>query len=1062
MKGTFKVVFGLALILMLFVCTFRNANAGVTRPQVPSLSLVGDDGDYNKNFYPDGRLWLPTAQGEPREFLLPVFINNNWYNYYGDDNSKKKYIPNPIKSFKFSLLYDSKTLRAVGVETVPPQYLNLYPQDIIASNFTFSCGDEKDNYYWNYIDPVHWATTNEKDDGRRFTIVATSSKPLPTTVDAARGIQNYGVLLFVRFQVVATSLNGETQFISKKPLYIDNREIKYNDMDVTKDRAVVEFSDYDVISAATDYPGPSTKAMVGLNNSETPYFNTEPYKEGSIAVHFFDKLPAFDFVVNLQGNQLSNTGVGKYELVEPITIDSNCTTPKYAERIVRVLNKITGTRLMYPYVYSDREWLRFKTVKELGEDLIYNYTTKSVGDIPYIDNGLLGNGRVDPVGTETTEQKPIYLSIVADPSKLNIDPVDPTDLEKAGYYDGTITFKAPYAEVNPVELKVKFIYMRNPIEPIKKLNSGETGGINLTIFNSAGTTGDQLSLVFGTGRRATNYADLLFGEDTYSSGLSADNFDARFFPVDTSIQRLDPVLWANGFQDIAPNRYAPRTHSRDIRQYTDDQSTYMYHVKFNSGGADKYPVVLEWDISDFPDGSQLYLNDNQNGKLFSSVDMRTATQISDTRRSFTFVDSRIKDFYIEYTLPHQFTFVNEYGAAAIHQGWNMLSLPVRPLNSYYNVAYPNALNIPYHFTMNQYQQVVDGLLKVGTGYFVKYSNVVDMIFKGSLITNIEYDPNNANSDAVRVYVSDKENPVADEDGSWNMVGGLSYPTSVDGISFKTYRSGELPPDVDFTQKFGVWKYETNQGYKEVQEIDPGYAYWIKTNRNGYYNLKLVHFPPKASLYEDQNNVKNTSSKVIVRDNAHNEGTLYLSSNNNIDDNNFQLPPVPPQGIFDVRFDGNKYLTNATQTEINLNGVEYPVALNVNNADANYVFTDAVSGKVFGSISKGFTGSVIVDKALGNVVKVAKQTTTNTENTFSAYPNPVESVSTINFTVASRSNVTLKLYDVTGNEVMTLANEVMESGSFTRTLDSSNLPAGSYICKLTAGANTSIIKVTIVK
>lgn len=594
MRGTFKVVFGLALIILLLTAAVDQVSAqGVARPQVPRLSLVGGDEEYDFSYYPDGRLWLPTAKGEPREFLLPVFMNNNWFCYYCMDNSKKMYIPNPIKSFKFSLLYDSQTLRAVGVETVPPQYLDLLPEDILASDFTFSCGDEKDDYYWYYIDPVHWQTTNEKDNGRRFTIVATGNN-LPTTQDADRGEMKYGVLLFVRFQVIATSEPGQTEFISKKPLYIDDREIKYNDMNATTDRAVVEFSDYDIIEAATDYAGPSTKNLVGITNLNTSYFNTEPYKAGSIAVHFFDKLPAFDFVVNLQGIQLKNTGVGKYELVEPITIDSNCTNPKYAERIVRVLNKITGTRLMFPYIYSDRDWLMFKTVKELGEDLITNYTTKSVGDIPFIDNGLLGNGRVDPLGIETTEQKPIYLSIVADPLKLNLK--DPTDLEKAGYYDGTITLKASYAEVNPVQLKVKFNYMRNPYEPTPLKAQGQVGGINLTLFNSAGQTGEQVNMVFGTGRRATDNVDWLFGEDVYNSALSADNLDARFFPVNPAYEGT--ALWENGFMDIAPNRYAPRTHSRDIRQYTEDQSTYLYHVKFNSGGADKYPVILEWDITD--------------------------------------------------------------------------------------------------------------------------------------------------------------------------------------------------------------------------------------------------------------------------------------------------------------------------------------------------------------------------------------------------------------------------------------------------------------------------------
>ena len=44
-----------------------------------------------------------------------------------------------------------------------------------------------------------------------------------------------------------------------------------------------------------------------------------------------------------------------------------------------------------------------------------------------------------------------------------------------------------------------------------------------------------------------------------------------------------------------------------------------------------------------------------------------------------------------------------------------------------------------------------------------------------------------------------------------------------------------------------------------------------------------------------------------------------------------------------------------------------------------------------------------------------------------YPNPFNPTTTINFSIPQKGNVTLKIFDILGNEVRTLLNEEMEAG-----------------------------------
>ncbi|MBL1154704.1 MAG: T9SS type A sorting domain-containing protein [Ignavibacteriota bacterium] len=67
-----------------------------------------------------------------------------------------------------------------------------------------------------------------------------------------------------------------------------------------------------------------------------------------------------------------------------------------------------------------------------------------------------------------------------------------------------------------------------------------------------------------------------------------------------------------------------------------------------------------------------------------------------------------------------------------------------------------------------------------------------------------------------------------------------------------------------------------------------------------------------------------------------------------------------------------------------------------------------------------------------------------------YPNPFNPNTSIQYVIGSRQFVTLKVYDVLGNEVARLVNEDRSAGSYKINFDASNLSSGIYFYQLKTG------------
>ena len=79
-----------------------------------------------------------------------------------------------------------------------------------------------------------------------------------------------------------------------------------------------------------------------------------------------------------------------------------------------------------------------------------------------------------------------------------------------------------------------------------------------------------------------------------------------------------------------------------------------------------------------------------------------------------------------------------------------------------------------------------------------------------------------------------------------------------------------------------------------------------------------------------------------------------------------------------------------------------------------------------------------------------------------YPNPFNPTTRINYSLNKSSLVTLKVYNILGQQVAILVNSYKNAGNYQLTWDATNLPSGVYIYRIEAGDQVMSKKMTLLK
>jgi len=79
-----------------------------------------------------------------------------------------------------------------------------------------------------------------------------------------------------------------------------------------------------------------------------------------------------------------------------------------------------------------------------------------------------------------------------------------------------------------------------------------------------------------------------------------------------------------------------------------------------------------------------------------------------------------------------------------------------------------------------------------------------------------------------------------------------------------------------------------------------------------------------------------------------------------------------------------------------------------------------------------------------------------------YPNPFNSITTFSYEIPQKEFISIKVFNVLGEELMTLVHEEKAVGSYTVNFEANNLPSGIYIINMSAGGFRQSIKTLLLK
>jgi len=140
--------------------------------------------------------------------------------------------------------------------------------------------------------------------------------------------------------------------------------------------------------------------------------------------------------------------------------------------------------------------------------------------------------------------------------------------------------------------------------------------------------------------------------------------------------------------------------------------------------------------------------------------------------------------------------------------------------------------------------------------------------------------------------------------------------------------------------------------------------------------------------------------------------------------------------------------------VNENGIPVATITTEEDLEAPGEFDPEVtSASVLNSVSSGTTTS---NEEL--ISEIPDQIRLNQN-----YPNPFNPSTQITYELASPANVSLDVYSITGEKIMTLVNNrFQQAGSHTVSFDASNLASGVYMYQLNTGSQVLTRKMTLIK
>ncbi len=366
-------------------------------------------------------------------------------------------------------------------------------------------------------------------------------------------------------------------------------------------------------------------------------------------------------------------------------------------------------------------------------------------------------------------------------------------------------------------------------------------------------------------------------------------------------------------------------------------------------------------------------------------------------------------------------------SVSYNSGWNLLSVPISLSNMSFASIFPEATSNAYYYD-NGYQ--IANSAELGKGYWLKFNQAINKNLMGNPQSSV----------------------TVNLKAGWNIVGPLHNNISVNSVTTN-------PPNIIQSYFYGY-----NNGYQTATTLEKGKAYWVKVSSNGTMTIPstLLRSDDLSEMNEMVNELSNLSNagKITFENEEGNAVSLFFTDKLLLRD--VELPPIPPVQIFDVRFSDNTFVKSKNDRiySIEIQGIRSRLKVKSENINSIVKIFDEMSNELIGKLLNGET--LWINKSLSKI-KIEFENLPNEFRLFQNYPNPFNPTTTFEFTIPEDGMVTLKIYDMLGQEIETLLNEELTSGQLHRVkFDGSRLPSGIYFYKLESKNHSAIKKFTLLK
>lgn len=253
-------------------------------------------------------------------------------------------------------------------------------------------------------------------------------------------------------------------------------------------------------------------------------------------------------------------------------------------------------------------------------------------------------------------------------------------------------------------------------------------------------------------------------------------------------------------------------------------------------------------------------------------------------------------------------------------------------------------------------------------------------------------------------------------------------------------------------------------YPEVTADGSGGAIiaWDDSRRNATYDNDVY-----AQRIDASGTLRWISDGVAVADTIRNFGQFVAVSDNTggviiVYNNNIGLTGLD---LYAQRIDSSgtiRWIDNGVVISNAENSQEFSAAISDHAGGAIIAWRDGRSSGGDHIYAQNVTNAGVVGGGILTSVAATSVSIVTEFKLMQNYPNPFNPNTTIRYTIPKASRVTLKVYNVLGQEVATLVNEEKFAGSHEIHWNANKLSSGVYFYRLKAGSFTSIKKMLLLK